>query len=91
MDPVNEPAPYSVPVGLKKNRAYFWSGVAFSSANSEGSLTKYRELQHLRVADLSAKVLDSLETELPELNPEQKIKLLGVLTRSEAQFKEKDN
>jgi len=27
-----------------------------------------------------------LEDELPELNPEQKIKLLGVLTRSEAQY-----
>ena len=25
------------------------------------------------------------------MNPEQKIKLLGVLTRSEAQFKDRDN
>jgi len=58
--------------------------------HNEGTLTKYRELQHLRVTDLSAKVLDSLEEELPELNPEQKIKLLGVLTRSEAQFKDRD-
>ena len=52
----------------------------------ENRLTKYRELQHLRTSDLSVKVLDSLEDELPELNPEQKIKLLGVLTRSEAQY-----
>ena len=58
--------------------------------HNEGALTKYRELQHLRVSDLSAKVLDSLKAELPEMETDQRIKLLGVLIRSEAQFKERD-
>ena len=58
--------------------------------HNEGVLTKYRELQHLRVSDLSAKVLDSLEVELPEMNTDQKIKLLGVLQKAESHFKERE-
>ena len=58
--------------------------------HNEGVLTKYRELQHLRISDLSAKVLDSLEVELPEMNVDQKIKLLGVLQRAESHSKEKE-
>lgn len=55
---------------------------AVLSLRAEGRLTQYRELQRLRVSDLSAKVLDSLEDELPDMETDQKIKLLGVLTRS---------
>ena len=59
-------------------------------SHNEGTLTKYRELQHLRVSDHSAKVLDSLEADLPDMETDQRIKLLGVLIRSDAQFKERD-
>jgi len=59
--------------------------------HNEGTLTKYRELQHLRVSDLSAKVLDSLEDELPELNPDQKIKLFGMLQRANEKYEEKED
>ena len=54
--------------------------------HNEGILTKFREFQYLRFTDLTAKLLDSLEDELSELTPEQKIKLLGVLMRAEARY-----
>ena len=57
---------------------------------NEGAITKYRELHHLRITELSARLLDDLEAELHMLTPEQKIKLLGVLSRESFKLKEKE-
>ncbi len=57
---------------------------------NEKLLTKYNELRHLRITEFAEKILDSLEGELPFLSVDQRIKLLGVLSRDQSNFKGKE-